>query len=155
MYSRAVVDYVSFESLPRKFYLMDTFEGMPSEQFSAKELAAGLREWYRYGDMFESTQAHFKTYPNVVFVKGSIPDTLSSVTSEKIAYLSIDMNAAAPEIAAAEYFWDRLVPGAVIVLDDYGWRRHFVQKQAFDEFAAARSVSVLTLPTGQGIIIKP
>jgi hypothetical protein len=31
------------------------------------------------------------------------------------------MNIVVPELAAIEYFWDRLVPGAVVVLDDYAW----------------------------------
>lgn len=65
------------------------------------------------------------------------------------------MNNTVPEIAAAETFWSRLEPGAVVVLDDYGWERHIEQKRAFDKFAAARGVTVLSLPTGQGLIIKP
>src|SRR5262249_43682694 len=64
-------------------------------------------------------------------------------------------NNAAPEIAAAEHFWDRLVSGGIVVLDDYGWTKHINQKHAFDEFANARGVKVLGLPTGQGLIIKP
>jgi O-methyltransferase len=66
------------------------------------------------------------------------------------------MNNKIPEIAAAEYFWDKLVSGAVIVLDDYAWGGyHMGQKLAFDEFAAKRGVEVLSLPCGQGLIIKP
>jgi hypothetical protein len=65
------------------------------------------------------------------------------------------MNCVAPEIAAAEYFWDKLVPGAVVILDDYGWEAHYEQKLAFDRFAARKGVMVLTLPTGQGLIFKP
>ena len=65
------------------------------------------------------------------------------------------MNCAVPEIAAAEYFWDKLVSGAVIVLDDYGWVCHIEQKLAFDEFASRKNVQVLVLPTGQGLIFKP
>jgi hypothetical protein len=42
------------------------------------------------------------------------------------------MNNTTPEIAAAERFWDRLVPGGIIVLDDYGWRKQINQKIAFD-----------------------
>jgi O-methyltransferase len=51
-----------------------------------------------------------------------IPDTLPQVKSDRICYLSIDMNNAAPEIAAAEYFEDRMISGGIIVLDDYGWK---------------------------------
>ncbi len=84
-----------------------------------------------------------------------IPDTLPQVKAEKVCYLLIDMNCAAPEIAAAEYFWDKLVSGAAIILDDYGWDGHIVQKQAMDEFARRKGVSVLQLPTAQGLILKP
>ena len=84
-----------------------------------------------------------------------MPETLPLVTSEKISYLSIDMNCVGPEIAAAEYFWDKLVSGAAMVIDDYGWSEHFAQKTAFDEFAKAKAVSILSLPTGQGVLLKP
>jgi hypothetical protein len=40
-------------------------------------------------------------------------------------------------------------------LDDYRWARHAEQRKAFDVFASARQVSLLALPTGQCIIIKP
>jgi hypothetical protein len=61
----------------------------------------------------------------------------------------------APEIAAAEYFWDKLVSGAVVVLDDYGFELHEPQKRAFDFFAEKRGVQVLCMPTGQGLLFKP
>jgi hypothetical protein len=31
------------------------------------------------------------------------------------------MNIAKPERAAIEHFWDRLVVGAPVIFDDYGW----------------------------------
>ena len=65
------------------------------------------------------------------------------------------MNCEIPEIAAAEFFWDTLVSGGVIVLDDYGWQGHIVQKHAFDLFSSRKGVQVLSLPTGQGLIFKP
>ena len=57
---------------------------------------------------------------------------------------------------AAEHFWPRLVSGAVIVLDDYGYSDDYLrQKRAFDAFAGKNGVQVLLLPTGQGLIFKP
>jgi transposase len=47
------------------------------------------------------------------------------------------------------------ISGGIIVLDDYGWRKQINQKIAFDRFSELRNVKVLSLPTGQGIIIKP
>jgi O-methyltransferase len=92
---------------------------------------------------------------NVEVIKGRVPDVLSSLAIDRVAYLHIDMNIAAPEVAAAEHFWDRLVSGAVVVLDDYGSMAHVEQKMGLDEFARARGVTILTLPTGQGLLIRP
>ncbi len=155
MYSRAIVDYVRFEEQRRTFYLLDTFEGLPVEQLRPEEVAKGIKERYVYHDVFDFTKHRFERYPNVVLVKGLIPHTLAAVPSEKISYLSIDLNAVEPEIAAITFFWDKIVRGGIIVLDDYGWRQHIVQKRAFDEFALQHGFQILSLPTGQGLIIKP
>jgi hypothetical protein len=64
------------------------------------------------------------------------------------------MNCVQPEIAAANYFWDKLVVGGVMILDDYGFYLHIEQKKAFDLFAIEKRQDILSLPTGQGIIIK-
>jgi hypothetical protein len=48
-----------------------------------------------------------------------------------------------------------MISGGIIVLDDYGWRKQINEKIAFDRFSELRNVKVLSLPTGQGIIIKP
>lgn len=47
-----------------------------------------------------------------------------------------------------------MVPGGLIVLDDYGWLGYRAQKEAEDAFFAERSYMVLELPTGQGLIVK-
>jgi hypothetical protein len=65
------------------------------------------------------------------------------------------MNCVEPEIAAAHHFWDLLVPGAIMLLDDYGHPRHREQKLAFDQFAREKGVKILSLPTEQAIIQKP
>jgi hypothetical protein len=44
--------------------------------------------------------------------------------------------------------------GAVVLLDDYGLATHAPQQAAFDAFAVERDVSILNVPTGQGIIIR-
>ena len=108
-----------------------------------------------FEDSYETVRKTFRAFENVTIVRGVVPDTLEQVKSERIAYLSLDMNAAAPEVAAAEYFWPRMVSGAVMVLDDYGWPYHEVQKRELDAFAARRGVKVLPMPTGQGLIFKP
>ena len=157
--AKAIIAYIDFNSLNKKFYLLDTFNGMVDKQISAKEKEIGIRKdgWHKLGgyeDCYEFVKEIF-TEDRVEIIRGEIPETLPQVKSEKIAFLSIDMNCAMPEIAASEYFWDKIVSGGVILLDDYGWKLHIEQKRAFDNFALKRNVKVLSLPTGQGMIFKP
>jgi O-methyltransferase len=48
-----------------------------------------------------------------------------------------------------------MVPGAILLLDDYGWYYYRQQQSAEDAFFAPRGAKVLELPTGQGMLIKP
>ncbi len=150
----SIIQYVDLANHPKTFYLLDTFSGLVESQITSEEKAQGI-EVGVYEECYDAVLKTFKPYPNVKIIRGMVPETLPQVMSDKISFLSIDMNVREPEIAAAEYFWDKLVSGAIVVLDDYGWRKHIEQKYAFDAFAQSRGVQVLALPTGQGLIIKP
>jgi hypothetical protein len=151
--SRAVMHYIDFQQMQeRKFYLLDTFCGFP-DRFKHVAVPSHLNS---YHECYQEVVQTFREFENVVLVRGPVPDTLPQVPATKVCYLSIDMNCAEPEIAAAEYFWDRLVSGAVVVLDDYGYSEEYRrQKDAFDAFARRKGVAILLLPTGQGLIFKP
>jgi O-methyltransferase len=154
-YSKAVITYINFNHLNKTFYLLDTFEGMIEDLVSEAEKKAGVSAYFgSYKDVYEQVKNTFKE-DKVKIIKGAVPGTLPECTTQKIAYLSIDMNCVAPEIAAAEYFWDKIVPGGVMILDDYGFPQHINQKIAFDEFAKEKGIAILCLPTAQGIIFKP
>ena len=45
--------------------------------------------------------------------------------------------------------------GGVIIYDDYASPAHSEQKRALDGFAAALGVEILSLPTGQGLLLRP
>jgi O-methyltransferase len=151
--SRAVMHYIDFRSLrDRQFYLLDTFCGFPEEYVRL----AAQSQIHSYHECYQEVRETFKDFANVHIVRGKVPETLARVSAEKLCYLSLDMNCAEPEVAAAEFFWPRLVSGAVIMLDDYGYSDDYVrQKRAFDTFAQTKGVQVLLLPTGQGLIFKP
>jgi O-methyltransferase len=152
----ALINYVGLSQLPKKFYLLDTFRGLPEEYVSEEETDMLKLNKIQYTeDIYDSVKERFRPYSNVVIIRGAIPDTLPQLAAQKACFLHLDMNYADAEIAAAEYLWDKLVPGASVVLDDYGFLTHYVQKRDFDAFAARKGVPILSLPTGQGLIIKP
>ena len=155
--SRAVIDYINFDSMrDRTFYLLDTFAGIPVAQLNENEVEMGIPlQNNTYFDCYDLVCDTFADFSNVRIIKGTVPDTLPLIESEAISYVSIDMNCVFPEIAAGEYLWSKIVTGGVILLDDYGWKPHINQKNAWDSFAEKKSVKILPLPTGQGMIIKP
>jgi hypothetical protein len=155
--ARAIVDYTDFDTLGKKFYLIDTYSGMVPEYLTSTEREKGLLEIYAYykNNTKENVIKTFSDFSSVCIVQGAVPDVLSEVPTRKVAFLSLDMNCTMPEIKAAEFFWDKMCPGGVILLDDYAQTLHLEQRKAFDLFARERGVTVLCLPTSQGVIFKP
>jgi O-methyltransferase len=150
--SLTICNYLDFNSIGKSFYLFDTYDGIPPEQITERERERAAL--HQYSDCYESTKQAFAPFPGAVLVRGRIPDSLQSVTIDRVAYLSIDMNIALPERAAIEFFWPKLSPGAVVVLDDYAFGGYEAQHETMDEFASQHGVEILTLPTGQGLLIK-
>ena len=94
-------------------------------------------------------------YPGAVIIRGQVPATLAQIASSQICYLSVDMNSAQPEVEAVRQLWPRLVPGGIVLLDDYaGGPAHRHQKQALDKLAGQMRLNILALPTGQGLIFR-
>jgi Macrocin-O-methyltransferase (TylF) len=156
--SSAVMSYLNWNETHgnRRFFLMDTFCGLVLDLLSPEEKALGRFEMFKdaYPECYETTKRNFEEFENVVIIRGTVPDTLSQVETSQIAYMHIDMNCAAPEVAALRYFWSRLVDGAFVVLDDYAWVSLRPQKEAMDELGREIGFSIASLPTGQGLIVK-
>jgi len=160
--SSAIMEYLDWNSLSRDFYLLDTFAGLDARFVSESERQSGalnknannLKGGF-YVKNVESVRANFAEWPRARIVQGPIPETLDQVTARRIAYLHLDMNCAPPEIAALKHFWNQLAPGAPVLLDDYAYLGYTPQKLAMDAFAHAYGVTVCSLPTGQGLILKP
>jgi O-methyltransferase len=153
--SMTVCRYLDFGTIDRKFWLFDTFEGIPAGEMTMdEEHFRKQRNQGIYFDVFEIAKRNFAPFPNAVLVRGALPASLDGVSIDRIAYLSVDLNAASYEKASIERVWDRVVPGAAIVLDDYAFESHEEQNRMWNAFAADHGQVVLTLPTGQGLIVK-
>jgi Methyltransferase domain len=144
----------------RRFYLVDTFAGPPLDQYSDREVAAGARAKAEravasggYVTDLDRIRANFAEWPAVRIKPGRVPDVLTEVDTRQVAFLHIDMNSAAPERAALEYFWPLLPVGAVVLFDDYCHGGCEMQTEALDAAAQTLGADIVSLPTGQGIII--
>ncbi len=151
--SLAICEYINFNATGKHFYLFDTYEGIPADQIlSGEEHAHDQNQNYR--SCYEIARRNFTPYPQAVLIKGKIPESLAYQKVEKICYLMLDMNIVTPELKALEFFWDKVVPGGIVLFDDYGWLGYGAQKKAHDEFAKSKGLKIFNLPTGQGMLLK-
>ena len=161
MVSSAIMHDLDWSALPRQYFLVDTFAGPVLDQFSPEEHHSGwvslVEERVAAGayvtDM-ERVRATFAEWPNAIVVQGTVPEILPSIGSRQIAFLHLDLNCAAPEVAALAYFWSQMAPGAVVLMDDYAHHGVEAQKKSIDHWARSIPITVLSLPTGQGLIVK-
>jgi O-methyltransferase len=156
--SAVITDYLDFGKSDKTFYLYDSFEGLP-EQYSTEAERAGTNPVYGAASQegsytYESVAARFRQYSNVKVIRGLVPESLKGTAPDRIAYLHIDMNAAAAEIGALEFLFDRVTPGGFLIFDDFGHALHHAQFEAETAWMASRGYFILELPTGQGLVIK-
>jgi hypothetical protein len=143
---KTVMDYMGGTAFNKTFWGYDTFDYNPV----AGHKFAGQEE-----GLFDKVQERFASYPQVKLIKGLIPDSFALGCPEKLAYLHIDLNNVEGEIAALEVLFDKVVPGGMVILDDYEWAGIYrPQKAAEDPWFYARGYRVFPLPTGQGFVIK-
>ena len=144
---KTVVDYLGGVQFPKNFWMYDLFE---HEEWMLHDAGP------EHGPELEGrVRKKFSAYPQVKIFKGAIPEVFEGQSPESIAYLHIDLNQPIAEIAALDVLFERIVPGGIVILDDYEWAMIYrVQKLAEDPWFEARQYRVIPLPTGQGIVIK-
>jgi hypothetical protein len=84
--------------------------------------------------------------------EGWIPACFRETVDQRFCFVHIDVDLYEPTLASLEFFGPRMVPGGIVVCDDYGFATCPGARRAVDEFAAARAIQVAHLPTGQGIL---
>ena len=88
------------------------------------------------------------------FWPGDVFETVPSVETGPLAFVHLDLNASAPTRHVLEHMYDRLVPGGIIVFDDYGATEYDDQRLTIDEFLRDGPEVLIALPTGQAILTK-
>ena len=149
-FSAVAARHLDFARVGKHWHLYDTFSGIPEDQ-----LAPGQKNPDVFApNLFEECVKRFATYPNIHVHRGSVPAILASGAPEKVAFLHLDMNSADAEDGALRFFYERLVPGAMVLLDDYGWRAYREQKLVADEFMEEVGGHIMEMPTGQGLFVR-
>lgn len=159
--SSSIMTALEWNGLGRWFFLVDSFSGPPLTQFSAAEVANGLQASAldalgrgAYVTDLQRVRDNFAQWPSAIVVPGLVPEILDRVDTRQVAFLHLDMNAASPELAALRHFWPMLPRGGVVLMDDYAFVGYEEQKKAIDALGGELGFASLSLPTGQGLIVK-
>lgn len=154
-----IVNYLNFNKLNKCFYLIDTYEGIPIDKnLKNNELRVAklLNKTHFKGNYYKIIKKNFKKYPKVKIIKGKIPLILKKIIINKISFLHLDMNNSYAEISAAKILFKKISKGGLVLLDDYSNSELFRElKNSWDEYSRLNNFNILSLPTGQGLIIKP
>lgn len=145
--ANVIADKVDLASSDKQYYLYDAFE------HTAGDLNHAMPE--HSPALYTKVKERFAAYPFVQVIKGHVPESFEQGFPEQIAFAHVDLNQAPAEVAALRRIIPGMVPGSILVLDDYGWWGYRAQKEAEDPLLAEYGLDVLELHTGQGIVIKP
>jgi hypothetical protein len=126
----------------KSVHLFDTFEGMP-------EVTKGDR--HKKGDFgntsLERVKGYLQDFDNAIFYPGLFPETAESLTEDEFCLVHIDVDIYESTKAAIEYFWPLLVPGGIMVFDDYNSPTCPGTNKAVDEFFEPLGLAVT--PSGK------
>ena len=132
----------------RELHLFDTFEGLPDK--SGTDVPRYKPSQYLCS--LESVQEYLKGYPNVHFYKGLFPESATGLEEMKFRFVHIDVDLYESTKGCLEWFYPRLLPGAILVSHDYSLLAGV--REAFTEFFADKPEKPLELPTTQCMIVK-
>ncbi len=139
-FSRKIVGFDTFGEFPRDklevkddLDFIDKFESVAGQGLSKEEVDGILTS---------------KGFENFELVKGNVFDTLPSYLADnpesRIALLHLDMDVKEPTDFALELLYERVVPGGLIVLDDYNAVAG--ETVSVDEFVRKHKLKLEKLP---------
>ncbi len=155
-----ILDYINRSSdlrlkLP-KVFLFDTF--LPYKVVDGEQLKKNGKTPV-YTESIDQVKKNFEKLnldENLVFVQGSLPNSLFNFLEQKldIGFLHLDLNAPEIEIACLDMLWEQILPGGIILIDDYAYIGFEKTTELFKSYFLNKERYILTTATGQGIVIK-
>lgn len=139
-YSRKIVGFDAFGEFPTEglkvkddLEFIDKFQGLGGFGLEEEEVNSLLK---------------LKGFDNIELIKGNVFDTLPSYLQKhpetRLSFLHLDMDVKEPTDFALEELYDRVVPGGLIIFDDYN--EVLGQTISVDEFSGKHKLKLEKLP---------
>ncbi|APG28027.1 hypothetical protein A7E78_09375 [Syntrophotalea acetylenivorans] len=147
----ALLMATALKNSTQQIHLFDTFCGMPAAKPDV--------DLHRAGDFSdttaESVSSLLQNFNNIHLHPGLFPDSLPrDWHNHRFSLVHIDVDIFSSTLACCRYFYPRLNPGGVMVIDDYGFPSCPGVRKAVDEYFNNCDQRPLYLPTGQALIYQ-
>lgn len=138
-----------------RIFLCDTYEGMPTTDGSKDNFYVG-------GELGDTSYNHVRALAksldleNVVLCKGMFPqESAHLVTSSKFKLVHIDVDIYSSAKDSVEWIIEKLVPGGIIIFDDYGYSATEGVTKFVNEYFKGRTDCLFIYNlSGHGIVVK-
>lgn len=142
------------------YRIFDSFQGLSAPQ--PEDLADDGTEEFRrlkeniapghYAASLQGVRRTLAAFPGIEYFPGWIPAAFPAEQASRYRFVHVDVDLYQPTLDSFEYFWPRLVPGGVVVCDDYNWPGG---RRAVEQFCAGAGVSFERTPFNQAYFAKP
>ena len=150
------------KSSQNKLYVFDSFEGFNEKDVAKEKIETGIATHSQYFsdtnmDLVKRNILHNSTSDesNLVLVKGYFPESFAGYEEIKWRFVNLDFDLYAPTKAALTLFWQKLVPGGILLVHDYMSIYTGVEK-AVEEFSKEFGIYPIPLcdKSGSAAFIK-
>jgi O-methyltransferase len=140
----------AIQGLPKEHHVFDSFQGLsrPGERDGA---------YWKEGDLKageDEFRSRMKDFANYRVHSGWIPERFPHVADRTFCFVHVDVDLHKPTLDTMEFFYPRMSPRGMMLLDDYGFTSCPGVREAIDGFMKDKPEPVLSLPTGQGLVIR-
>lgn len=134
--------------------VIDTFEGHPQDRLSEHDSTAHKDPILFTDTSYEDVAAYLSPWTRITVHKGEFSRVAPHLPEQRYRLVHVDVDLYEPMLACLHYFGPRLVPGGVIVLDDFGSPGCPGVDRAAEEFLAADSSFRTWIPRAKQLVLE-
>jgi O-methyltransferase len=129
-------------------HLFDVFEALQSPGTDAPDLR---RHFGGVHGVRGEVERLLEPYPEVHLHQGVFPTTTAGLEDARFSFVHLDLDLEPGTLAGLEFFHPRLVPGGILLGDDYNLP---AVRRVFDSYFSDRPDTFIAMPWGQVLIVK-
>ncbi len=133
-------------------HLFDIFEALQDGELADGAEASEVQRHFGPVHGNRSAVEHLlRPYPKVQFHPGLFPNSTAGLDRLSFSFVHLDLDLARATNAALEYFHPRLIPGGILIGDDYDDPQ---LRRCFEAYFKTRPDTLIELPWSQVMVVR-